>query len=58
MDHTDPVTTSMENDYRYIRALIKHYHFETDPMLKQELMQKIEEAKAKIDRMQMMIDCG
>ena len=48
----------MESDHRWIRALIKEYDAETDPTKKQQIMDRMIAAKAKIDWEKQIIDLG
>jgi hypothetical protein len=57
MDH-DLLSSAMNDDHKWIRKLIRQYHNETDPTMKQYLMDKMLEVKAKVDRVRMEIDCG
>jgi hypothetical protein len=57
--NTESINRSVLNcEHQWIRSLIKRYNTTTDPIEKQELMVKMEEAKAKIDRIQLSITCG
>ena len=60
MDHKNlsPVPTSTDSEHKYLRVLIKLYNQETDPTRKQELMEKLLAAKAKMDYEKMVIDCA
>jgi hypothetical protein len=52
---TEPI---LDRDYEWVRHLIRQYNLETDPIKRQRLREKMEEAKRYIDRRKMVRDCG
>jgi len=45
-------------EHVWVRSLIKKYNLSTDPIERQELMDRMMEAMRKIQLVQMSIDCG
>ena len=56
--NTDINRSILNCEHVWIRSLIKKYNLSTDPIERQELMQKMVDAMAKINRMQMTVDCA